>query len=180
AITQRGAGFLAQSAARQLGSGSPPSPGRPRGQGPAPLARGRADSLSLRAPALAGRDPPAHGSPSPPPGLWTGTAAGKLGGRATLLGMILPEPRHIFLGNAPRCPGIAAMKLPPIKLEEMQPTSESAPRKSLWTSIHALAPVIMTVLATILAGLSSSDMTRAQYHRSLASQNQSKAAHQWR
>src|SRR5215470_8456739 len=40
-------------------------------------------------------------------------------------------------------------------------------------------PVILTVVATILAGLSTSEMTLAQYHRSLASQNQSKASDQW-
>jgi hypothetical protein len=37
----------------------------------------------------------------------------------------------------------------------------------------------MTVIATLLAGLSSSEMTRAQYVRSLAAQQQSKAADQW-
>lgn len=37
----------------------------------------------------------------------------------------------------------------------------------------------MTVIATMLAGLSSSEMTRAQYDRSLAAQLQSKAGDQW-
>jgi hypothetical protein len=37
----------------------------------------------------------------------------------------------------------------------------------------------MTVVATALAGLSSSEMTRAQYARSMAAQLQSKAADQW-
>ena len=37
----------------------------------------------------------------------------------------------------------------------------------------------MTVIATMLAGLSSSEMTRAQYDRSLAAQQQSKAGDQW-
>jgi hypothetical protein len=37
----------------------------------------------------------------------------------------------------------------------------------------------MTVVATMLAGLSSSEMTRAQYDRSLAAQLQSKAGDQW-
>jgi hypothetical protein len=40
-------------------------------------------------------------------------------------------------------------------------------------------PVVLTVLATILAGLSSSEMIRSQYFRSLAAQNQSKANDQW-
>ena len=37
----------------------------------------------------------------------------------------------------------------------------------------------MTVVATLLAGLASSEMTRAQYDRSLATQQQSKAGDQW-
>src|SRR5262245_21396587 len=37
----------------------------------------------------------------------------------------------------------------------------------------------MTVLATIFAGLSSSEMTRSMYYRSLAAQQQSKAGDQW-
>ncbi|MFO1475435.1 MAG: DUF4337 family protein [Verrucomicrobiota bacterium] len=40
-------------------------------------------------------------------------------------------------------------------------------------------PVVMTVVATLLAGLASSEMTRAQYDRSLAAQLQSKAGDQW-
>lgn len=40
-------------------------------------------------------------------------------------------------------------------------------------------PVVMTVVATMLAGLASSEMTRAQYDRSLAAQQQSKAGDQW-
>jgi hypothetical protein len=37
----------------------------------------------------------------------------------------------------------------------------------------------MTVIATMLAGLASSEMTRAQYDRALAAQQQSKAGDQW-
>src|SRR3989475_9923354 len=40
-------------------------------------------------------------------------------------------------------------------------------------------PVVMAVVATALAGLASSEMTRAQYARSLAAQQQSKAGDQW-
>src|SRR6202023_3554160 len=36
-----------------------------------------------------------------------------------------------------------------------------------------------TVVATVLASQSSGEMTRAQYHRSLAGQNQSKVGDQW-
>ena len=45
--------------------------------------------------------------------------------------------------------------------------------------ILSATPVVMTVVATMLAGLSSSEMTRAQYDRSLAAQQQSKAGDQW-
>src|SRR5512144_3146206 len=37
----------------------------------------------------------------------------------------------------------------------------------------------MAVIATMLAGLASSEMSRAQYERSLAAQQQSKAGDQW-
>lgn len=45
--------------------------------------------------------------------------------------------------------------------------------------ILAATPIIMTVLATLLAGLASSEMTRAQYARALAAQQQAKAGDQW-
>jgi hypothetical protein len=40
-------------------------------------------------------------------------------------------------------------------------------------------PVIMTVIATLLAGLASSEMTKAQYERAFAAQLQSRAGDQW-
>src|SRR5213082_981319 len=43
----------------------------------------------------------------------------------------------------------------------------------------AATPVVMAVVATLLAGLASSEMTRAQYRRSLGAQQQSKAGDQW-
>ncbi len=43
----------------------------------------------------------------------------------------------------------------------------------------AATPVVMAVIATLLAGLASSEMTRAQYDRALAAQQQSKAGDQW-
>lgn len=48
-----------------------------------------------------------------------------------------------------------------------------------WGKILDMTPVIMTVVATLLAGLSTSEMTRAQYTRALAAQQQSKAGDQW-
>jgi hypothetical protein len=51
--------------------------------------------------------------------------------------------------------------------------------RSMWDMIFTSTPVVMTVLATILAGLSSSEISQAQYYRSLAAQSQSKAGDQW-
>lgn len=48
-----------------------------------------------------------------------------------------------------------------------------------WGKILGATPVVLTVIATMLAGLASSEMTRAQYNRSLAAQRQSKAGDQW-
>ena len=45
--------------------------------------------------------------------------------------------------------------------------------------VLGVTPVVMTVVATLLAGLASGEMTRAQYARSLAAQQQSKAGDQW-
>ncbi len=51
--------------------------------------------------------------------------------------------------------------------------------KNTWETVFTLTPVILTLLATVLAGLSSSEMIQAQYYRSMAAQNQSKAGDQW-
>jgi len=48
-----------------------------------------------------------------------------------------------------------------------------------WGKILLATPVVMTVIATLLAGLASSEMTRAQYDRALGAQLQSKAGDQW-
>lgn len=48
-----------------------------------------------------------------------------------------------------------------------------------WGKLLLATPVVMTVIATLLAGLASSEMTRAQYFRSFAAQIQSKAGDQW-
>jgi hypothetical protein len=50
---------------------------------------------------------------------------------------------------------------------------------SKWGKILIATPIIMTVIATALAGLASSEMTRAQYDRSYAAQLQAKAGDQW-
>lgn len=51
--------------------------------------------------------------------------------------------------------------------------------QTLRGKVLAATPVVMAVVSTLLAGLSSSEMTRAQYDRSLAAQQQSKAGDQW-
>ncbi len=63
--------------------------------------------------------------------------------------------------------------------EAVKAETEGEPPKSFLDKIINTTPVVMTVVATILAGLSSSEMSTAQYHRSMASQNQSKAGDQW-
>ena len=51
--------------------------------------------------------------------------------------------------------------------------------QSKWGKILIATPIIMTVIATMLAGLASSEMTKAQYDRAFAAQLQSKAGDQW-
>src|SRR5262249_60695012 len=58
-------------------------------------------------------------------------------------------------------------------------SSDAAPARSAWDTILTTTPVVLTVIGTLLAGLSSSEMTLAQYYRSLAAQSQSKAGDQW-
>lgn len=48
-----------------------------------------------------------------------------------------------------------------------------------WGKVLGATPVVMAVIATMLAGLASSEMTRAQYDRSYAAQLQAKAGDQW-
>ena len=48
-----------------------------------------------------------------------------------------------------------------------------------WGKVLGATPVVMAVIATMLAGLASSEMTKAQYDRSYAAQLQAKAGDQW-
>lgn len=50
---------------------------------------------------------------------------------------------------------------------------------SIWGKVLGATPVIMTVIATALAGLASSELNKAQYDRSWAAQLQAKASDQW-
>jgi hypothetical protein len=59
-----------------------------------------------------------------------------------------------------------------------QPDKPEKPR-TISERIFTSTPVVLTVVATILAGVSSSEMTRAQYYRALAAQYQSKVSDQW-
>lgn len=67
---------------------------------------------------------------------------------------------------------------PNMKLPKSTPPAGEPP-KTLVGKILASTPVVMTVVATLLAGLSNSEMTRAQYDRSMAAQQQSKVGDQW-
>jgi hypothetical protein len=66
-----------------------------------------------------------------------------------------------------------------LNLSNSHKSPEDRKPKSLRESIYDMTPIVLTVIATVLAGLSSSEMTRAQYYRAYAAQMQSKASDQW-
>ncbi len=73
-----------------------------------------------------------------------------------------------------------AMALPKINLKAEVPHEiKTELAQTQWGKVLSLTPVVLTVISTLLAGLSSSEMTRAQYDRALAAQRQSKAGDQW-
>lgn len=59
------------------------------------------------------------------------------------------------------------------------PELKSDVPQTTFGKILSATPVVMAVIATMLAGMASSEMTRAQYERSLGAQQQSKAGDQW-
>ncbi len=59
------------------------------------------------------------------------------------------------------------------------PKTDVPERKTLWNTILTATPILLTVVGTLLASRSSSEMTQAMYYRSVAAQNQSKASDQW-
>jgi len=65
-----------------------------------------------------------------------------------------------------------------VKIKIPQELKDAAPQTT-WGRVLNATPIVMTVIATMLAGLASSEMTQAQYDRSLAAQQQSKAGDQW-
>src|SRR5437868_4583840 len=83
----------------------------------------------------------------------------------------VPSPRR------PKSLGGCSMEVSDTK----EPASVDKPPvpKGIWGTILTTTPIVLTVLATAFAGLSSSEMTQAMYHRSLAAQHQSKAGDQW-
>jgi hypothetical protein len=77
----------------------------------------------------------------------------------------------VRLNGQPKGPAIVKVQIPDQLKADMPPTK--------WGKILSATPVVMAVIATMLAGLASSEMTRAQYDRALAAQQQSKAGDQW-
>ncbi len=65
-----------------------------------------------------------------------------------------------------------------MKVQIPEELKKDVPQTS-WGKMLVATPVVMTVIATLLAGLASSEMTRAQYDRALGAQLQSKAGDQW-
>ena len=57
--------------------------------------------------------------------------------------------------------------------------ADSPPKKKLWEIVLTSTPVLLTVIATLLASRSSGELTQSQYARTIAGQNQSKAGDQW-
>lgn len=68
--------------------------------------------------------------------------------------------------------------LPPMSIQIPDNLKSDLPQ-TVWGKILIATPVVMTVIATMLAGLASSEMTTAQYDRAFAAQLQSKAGDQW-
>ncbi|HYE60656.1 MAG TPA: DUF4337 family protein [Phycisphaerales bacterium] len=71
-------------------------------------------------------------------------------------------------------------KIPPTKLpKSVKLNPDGTEQKTLWDKVLTYTPVVMTVIATLLAGLSNSELNAAQYERAWAAQLQSKVADQW-
>jgi hypothetical protein len=79
--------------------------------------------------------------------------------------------------SPPHEDGISATATAP---DGAPPAAPDKPKKkTLWETTLTATPILLTIVATLLAGMSSSQMTRAMYHRSIAAQEESKGANQW-
>lgn len=65
----------------------------------------------------------------------------------------------------------------PTPMQQLQDQANLPPTR--FGKAMTAMPVVMTVIATLLAGLASSEMTKAQYQRAYGAQLQSKAGDQW-
>jgi hypothetical protein len=75
--------------------------------------------------------------------------------------------------------GTPAPSDPPGAATPPEETKEKKAKKRLWDILLTATPVILTILATMLVGKSSAEMTLAQYHGTQAAQAQSKTGDQW-
>jgi hypothetical protein len=66
-------------------------------------------------------------------------------------------------------------KMPPLPAISNDPNH----KRTFWETIIITTPVVLTVIATVLAGMSSSESSNAQYSRAAAAEMQSKASDQW-
>jgi hypothetical protein len=80
--------------------------------------------------------------------------------------------------NLGRLRGKSGNRIMAAKIEIPENLKADLPQNKFGKILSA-TPVVMAVVATMLAGLASSEMTRAQYDRSFAAQLQSKAGDQW-
>lgn len=60
-----------------------------------------------------------------------------------------------------------------------EPTAPTPNGRSAFDTVLTSTPVVLTVISTLLASQSTTEMSFAQYHRAMAAQNQSKASDQW-
>ena len=91
-----------------------------------------------------------------------------------------PNPLRKALGRLTLVPRLRAnaARMNNMKTEIPEQVKADVPHTTMGRLL-LVTPVVMTVIATLLAGLASSEMTRAQYNRAYAAQLQSKAGDQW-
>jgi len=88
-------------------------------------------------------------------------------------------PETARLSSRPPHARLAATPLTTVAKIQIPDSLKADLPQTLLGRIMSATPIVMTVIATMLAGLASSEMTKAQYDRSLAAQQQSKAGDQW-